>query len=116
MPRPVRMTSSWPGLDCIVLAAPIFSGATSFPGYAALLPAAGAVLVIAGASRALASAPLRYVGDRSYALYLWHWPVLMIAFEYAGHPLSTGTRLLLVLGAFLLSTISYGVFETRSGA
>ena len=34
----------------------------------------------------------RYVGDRSYAFYLWHWPVLIIAAQYAGHELSLQTR------------------------
>ena len=111
MPALLRLVASLLGLACIGLAAVLFSSGTAFPGYAALLPAVGAVLVIAGGSRLLATAPLRYVGDRSYALYLWHWPVLMIAFEYSGHPLSTATKLLLVAGAFLLSIVSYGLFE-----
>jgi len=54
---------------------------------------------------------MRYVGDRSYAFYLWHWPVLVIAAEYAGHDLSTAVRLGLLAGAFLLSILSYALFE-----
>ncbi len=111
MPALLRPVASSLGLACIAVAAVLFSSGTAFPGYAALLPAVGTVLVIAGGSRLLATAPLRYVGDRSYALYLWHWPVLIIAFEYSGHPLSTATKLLLVAGAFLLSIVSYGLFE-----
>src|SRR5206468_1451814 len=82
----------WVGLAAIGAAAVGFSSATPFPGYAAILPAASAALVIAagGRPRLLSSAPLRYVGDRSYALYLWHWPVLAIAMERAGHELSLG--------------------------
>lgn len=30
------------------------------------------------ASRVLACEPLRYLGTRSYGLYLWHWPVFMV--------------------------------------
>lgn len=111
LPKALRAVAGWAGLACIVAAGVAFSGATGFPGYAALLPTAGAVLVIAGGSRLLACAPLRYLGDRSYALYLWHWPVLVIAFEYSGHRLSTAVKLLLVGGAFLLSIVSYRVFE-----
>src|SRR6185312_7082056 len=106
---------AWLGLAFIVAAGVAFSDSTAFPGYAALLPAVGAALVIAaapgGASRVLSVAPMRYVGDRSYAFYLWHWPVLVIAAEYAGHDLSTAVRLGLLAGAFGLSILSYAFFE-----
>jgi peptidoglycan/LPS O-acetylase OafA/YrhL len=103
----------WLGLAAIGVAAVGFSSTTPFPGYAALLPAGGAALVIAagGRARLLSSAPLRFVGDRSYAFYLWHWPVLTIAVQYAGHDLSTGVKLLLLLGAFGLSMLSYALVE-----
>src|SRR5205823_13356171 len=55
--------------------------------------------------------PLRYVGDRSYAFYLWHWPVLILATQYAGHELSLGTKLGLLVFAFLLSVVSYRFVE-----
>ena len=63
------------------------------------------------ASRLLSRAPFRYVGDRSYAFYLWHWPVLVIAAEYVGHDLSTVVRLGLLAGAFGLSILSYALYE-----
>src|SRR4249919_289534 len=121
MPSPLQLVSGWTGLGCIAVAAVAFSSSTPFPGYAALLPALGAALVIAAGIRrhrsraavsgALSLPPLRYVGDRSYAFYLWHWPVLVIAAEYAGHELSIVVRILLLVGAFLLSMLSYAVFE-----
>jgi peptidoglycan/LPS O-acetylase OafA/YrhL len=111
----------WVGLIAIVIAAVMFSATTPFPGYAALLPTVGTALVIAagmggrpsrlGIGRLLSVSPMRYVGDRSYAFYLWHWPVLIIAVEYVGHELSVGIKLLLLLGAFLLSIITYRFFE-----
>jgi hypothetical protein len=111
----------WVGLAAIAVAALAYTSSTPFPGDAALLPTLGAALVIAagvardddpyGAGGLLARAPLRYVGDRSYAFYLWHWPVLVIAALYVGEELSVTTNLLLVGLAFGLSIVSYALVE-----
>jgi peptidoglycan/LPS O-acetylase OafA/YrhL len=115
-----RLAAAWGGLACIVVAAVTFSETTSFPGYAALLPTVGTALLIAAgigsrapfsANRLLEARPLTYVGDRSYAFYLWHWPVLIIAAQYEGHALSVPTNLLLLAGAFALSVVSYRFVE-----
>jgi peptidoglycan/LPS O-acetylase OafA/YrhL len=118
--RGMRAITGCVGLICICCAAVLFSPRTLFPGYAALLPAVGAALVIAagigaeapaGVGKLLALRPFCYVGDRSYALYLWHWPVLIIAVQYEGHDLSVPAKLLLLAAAFLLSIITYKLFE-----
>lgn len=121
LPPGWRVGIGWLGLTAICVAAVTYSRTTAFPGYAALLPTVGTALVIAaglgkkpprlGVGRALSTGALRYVGDRSYAFYLWHWPVLIIAAQYVGHELSVRVNLVLLLGAFLLSVISYGLFE-----
>ena len=92
-----------------------------FPGSAGLLPTAGAALaIIAGigtrtsrlaAGRVLALRPLSIVGDRSYAFYLWHWPVLILAAAYVGHDLPVSVNLALVIGAFVLSCVTYALIE-----
>ena len=70
------------GLAAIAAAALFFSTKTDFPGLAALLPTLGAVLVITGGNvsfgwfRGLDAAVLRYIGDRSYSIYLWHFPLV----------------------------------------
>ena len=117
----LRAPMGWAGIVAIGIAGVLFSSSTPFPGSAALLPTLGTALVIAagigsdkprlGVGRILAVAPMRYIGDRSYAFYLWHWPVLIIAGEYAGYELSLQTNLLLVTGAFLLSMVTYAVYE-----
>ena len=73
----VRSVVGWLGVGGIAAAAATFSASTPVPGPAAVLPAGGAALVVAasvgarqprlGVGRVLSLAPLRYVGDRSYA-------------------------------------------------
>jgi peptidoglycan/LPS O-acetylase OafA/YrhL len=116
-----RALLGWGGIMAIGVAAVLFSDATPFPGYAALLPTVGTAMVIAagigdersprGVGGPLGCRPLRYVGDRSYAFYLWHWPVLAIAASWVGHDLSLGVNLILLGGAFLLSVLSFRLVE-----
>jgi len=85
------------------------------------LPTGGAALVIVAgmgersprlaAARLLSLRPMGIVGDRSYALYLWHWPVLILAEQYVGHELTMTVKLVLVGGAFLLSCATYALVE-----
>ncbi|HEV3000818.1 MAG TPA: acyltransferase, partial [Solirubrobacteraceae bacterium] len=72
---------SWLGIGAIALAAVLYSGDTPFPGVAALLPVLGAAAVIA--ARSFAFRPLERVGDVSYSVYLWHWPLIVLA-PFAG--------------------------------
>jgi peptidoglycan/LPS O-acetylase OafA/YrhL len=71
---------SWLGLAMILASALVFRPSTPFPGIAALVPVLGAVLVLAGRGEGLLGMPpMQWLGRISYPLYLWHWPVLVIA-------------------------------------
>jgi peptidoglycan/LPS O-acetylase OafA/YrhL len=117
---PLRAACGWIGAALVAFAAFTLSGATPYPGYAALLPTVGAALIIAagfggqprlGIGRLLGVRPMQYVGDRSYALYLWHWPVLVLAELYERRQLETKVNLLLLLVALLISIVSYRLVE-----
>ena len=72
----------------------------------------GCGAITPGRRRALLSLrPMFVVGDRSYAFYLWHWPVLILAGAYAGHELSVPVKLGFVAGAFALACLSYALVE-----
>ncbi len=86
----VRAVMGWLGMAGIVASAVWFGSSTAFPGYAAMLPVAGTLLVIAAGSggiapgpgaadRVLSLRPITYGGRLSYSLYLWHWPCLVMA-------------------------------------
>ncbi|VWX53322.1 acyltransferase family protein [Novosphingobium sp. 9U] len=81
----IRLIGGWVGLFLIVSCGVLLQVSTVFPGYAALWPTGGAALVLlcgsgkhpANVGRFLSLSPLTWLGDISYALYLWHWPLLI---------------------------------------
>ncbi|WP_159944964.1 MULTISPECIES: acyltransferase family protein [unclassified Nocardiopsis] len=99
LPERWRAPLGWLGLAAIAGAALFYDDATPFPGWAAVLPVLGSAAVIAAeqsprplaASRLLGTAPARWLGDVSYSLYLWHWPLIVFALVLTG-----GERLTLV--------------------
>jgi peptidoglycan/LPS O-acetylase OafA/YrhL len=82
-----RGVAGWLGFGAIVASAFVFTEETAFPGWVALWPVAGVVLVIwAGSSQLWWSSiwfasrrSVQKIGSISYSLYLWHWPVLVFA-------------------------------------
>jgi peptidoglycan/LPS O-acetylase OafA/YrhL len=84
-PALVRAIAAWAGVAMIAAAALRFGTDTAFPGYAALLPTVGSALVLVSGStdqrwsayRVLRTPPMQVVGDLSYSLYLWHWPLIV---------------------------------------
>ncbi len=80
----------WMGIGLLGIASVVLRPATGYPGIAALLPTAGIALVIlasgrrGGPGRVLAIAPLRFLGRISFSLYLYHWPVLVLAATLLG--------------------------------
>jgi peptidoglycan/LPS O-acetylase OafA/YrhL len=117
VPASVRAAMSWAGLVAIGFAATGYSAATAFPGYHALLPTVGAALVLAGGSRygaalVLDRLPLRWIGDISYSLYLWHLPALVLSAVYLDRDLRPAERGVVLLAATALSALSYLLVET----
>ena len=113
MPRPLAAVASWSGVVLIAIAAVALSGDTPFPGVAALLPVAGAVLFIAAGHGPLWSAgglaalpPMRFVGDISYSLYLWHWPIIVLAGWIVGDRFGAAPTVAIVLIAVGLSALT----------
>jgi peptidoglycan/LPS O-acetylase OafA/YrhL len=80
---------------------------------------AGAAQPGSRSAQVLGVAPLRWLGLRSYSVYLWHWPVLVVSNRAFGAGVPEPVLVLAQGGATLaLAELSYRVVErpVRSGA
>ncbi|EIC07909.1 acyltransferase 3 [Microbacterium laevaniformans OR221] len=114
----------WLGVAMIVVASLAYSGSTPFPGYAAAVPVAGTLLVIwaGGSASKLSFAALSrvktvaFLGDTSYSIYLWHWPLIVllpiIVGEVAGKP-TLPQKLMIVVVSLALGWASKKYVEDR---
>ncbi|AXJ08219.1 acyltransferase family protein [Arthrobacter sp. PM3] len=90
--RMVRVVLGWAGLAAMLSCGLLLTVDRSFPGFIALWPTLAAAAIITagqsgsrfGVDRFLTWKPLVSLGDNSYALYLWHWPLLVLALAGAG--------------------------------
>jgi peptidoglycan/LPS O-acetylase OafA/YrhL len=106
------------GMSLIVGSAMLLDTDLAYPGWYALLPSGGAALVILAGresassvcNRVLASDRFVWVGDRSYSLYLWHWPVLLLGGAFGMTRGAVGTAVLIAI-SFLLASASYQLIE-----
>ncbi|MDP5227235.1 MULTISPECIES: acyltransferase family protein [Arthrobacter] len=106
------------GATTLLVTVVAFNDRTPFPGYMALVPvlATGAIILsgtVLGRSAVPGAGwgPLQYLGDVSYSLYLWHWPVLMLAIPLLGDPMHSWQRALLVLLSVVLAALSKKFIE-----
>lgn len=72
--------------------------------------------MLAGASEALRRllnfAPLRWVGERSYGLYLWHWPLAVVMHYVLGADRSPLVNVGVLVATFAIAEMSYRWIET----
>lgn len=107
------------GLIGIVTSLFLVDAGMQFPGYVVALPVVSSgLLILAGCGnpgtwvgRALAIRPMQWIGARSYSLYLWHWPPLVIAAEHLGRPLSAVQAGGLLAAALTATALTYRYVE-----
>jgi peptidoglycan/LPS O-acetylase OafA/YrhL/RNA polymerase subunit RPABC4/transcription elongation factor Spt4 len=110
----LRIGAGWAGVALIAYAALRFDEATAFPGVTAAVPVLGAALLIwAGDSAhpwspAFAGrfGPVQFVGDISYSVYLWHWPLVVLHRLISGGVPGVRDGALIVVGSLALGALS----------
>ncbi|MQM28486.1 acyltransferase family protein [Glycomyces albidus] len=110
LPVGIRVPLGWFGLAALLSCGALLDVSTLFPGAIALWPlAAAACVILAGttglpyaADRLLTWRPVMRLGAWSYALYLWHWPVLVVYLHRTGRDTATLAGGAAVLAAALV--------------
>jgi peptidoglycan/LPS O-acetylase OafA/YrhL len=109
--------TGWLGLALIVIAAATIKPTRAFPGWWALLPTAGAALLIFAGPQStfnrlvLSNRTMIYIGLISYPLYLWHWPIFsFVRIVHFKEPTDI-MKVLCIALAFGLAHLTYRYIE-----
>jgi peptidoglycan/LPS O-acetylase OafA/YrhL len=120
VPGPGRRLSAWSGaagLAAIALATLTYSGATVFPGWTAILPVFGTLLLLYSGShtgalqRWLSVRSMMAIGRRSYAIYLWHWPLFVFTDAVPEGQATPVVRIGVLAFTFVLAWLTFRLVE-----
>lgn len=112
----LKTVAAWTGLAMVVAGLFVITEQSAFPAPWALLPCIGTALLIAygetgGTARLLSLGPMRFIGDISYSLYLWHWPVMAFWRFERGLTLEPWEMAATIAISFALAILSYRLIE-----
>lgn len=113
--RSKRFAFEGVGLALIFVSVFLFSEQDLWPGYLALLPVVGTMLVIYANTNSVFSSnsALQFAGKISYSVYLWHWPI--VVFLYTCGLLTSPLHVALaILLSFCLGALSFYLVEART--
>jgi peptidoglycan/LPS O-acetylase OafA/YrhL len=100
---------------CIVYPLP----ESRWPNVLTIPPILGAAMIVGArqwtdAGGLLAMSPIQRVGDWSYSIYLWHWPIWVFALSWLslrGYVVDASQKTLMVLASLILGALSYRFVE-----
>ena len=115
----IASVMAWVGVVVVFGNAAVI-GDIAYPGYIALVPVAGAVLVVLAGQTAAPSLPIRFLGTKplarlgeySYGFFLWHWPLLIFGkLHFNAESVSFIGGVAILLGSLVLAVVTYHLIE-----
>jgi peptidoglycan/LPS O-acetylase OafA/YrhL len=120
IPKRIKFSQNylWIALGLYLYGSLIFKDSTPFPGTAALVPVVATAIAIA----AVNSWPtplnrlgnlriVQWLGEISYPLYLWHWPLLVIPAVYLGRGLHLYEKFFCVIATLICADLTHRFIE-----
>lgn len=104
------------GFITLLVCAFVYNEQTHFPGLTALIPCMGTLLILVSSNNTVndffSNKVLVYLGEISYSVYLWHWPI-MAFMRYMNDSPQLGIHEILwaIVLSIILSSISYYLIE-----
>lgn len=98
------------GIALIIFSYFLTSSSTLWPGYMALFPTLGAAFIILSKNNSILTnnSFCQKIGKWSYSIYLWHWPLAVVNYNYS---LNIYYMCVSIILSFLLGYISYTYIE-----
>lgn len=112
IPKSYEMTAKFIGVVLIASSIYLFNESMSWPGFNAIAPVLGSMLIILSGNHGFFLTDNRvsqYLGKISYSVYLWHWPAVVYGnfMGYSGYIVTIASILISVL----LGSLSYYIVE-----
>ena len=120
IPSRIRFSQNyvWISLALLTYATVQFRDSTPFPGTAAILPVAASAFAIAAVNswpailnRIGNHRIVQWLGEISYPLYLWHWPLLVIPAVYLGRGLHIYEKFICVILTAIFAHLTHRAIE-----
>lgn len=101
-------------LIILILVAFFYHDHLLYPGSYAIVPVLMAAMLLSSRQSSnvvLNAKPLCHIGQLSYSIYLWHWPLLSVVTLLVNHPLGWAQKIVLLVLTYGLAFFSHHYWE-----